>query len=215
MRSLLAFGIMVALATPIYGQNASASRHSLGLDVRVVSSGGPVRRTSDASFGGNRTTVAKDSYSKSRDTTSGAGLLVEVRNLSAASDTARVEWYFFGKGVTKNGDDFIASIGSREVTVPPADAQKIEVDSPEFTSFEERNLTLTKTKGGSGRGMSTKKGGARMSGWMVRLLVDGQVAAVRASSPSMEAAGRDPAKLAAYPRKLKKYASPKAPEPAE
>lgn len=211
MRSLLAFAMVAALASAIYGQNASATRHSLGLDVRAVSSGGPVRRTSDASFDGNRTTVAKDSYSKSRDTTSGAGLLVEVRNLSSTPDTARVEWYFFGEGVTKNADDFIAAIGSRDVTVPPAAAQKIEVDSPEFTSYEERSLTITKSKGGSGRGMSTKKGGARMSGWMVRLLVDGQVAAVRASSPGMEAAGRDPAKLAAYPRRLKKYASPKEP----
>jgi hypothetical protein len=51
---------------------------------------------------------------------------------------------------------------------------------------------------------STTKTGAKVSGWMVRLIVEGKVLAVRASSPTLEDLAKNDAALASYPRKEKK-----------
>lgn len=214
MKALAPLAALLALASAVCGQNVSSPGHSLSLDVRVVSSGGAAR--SDAGSNANLGAltgrgVSVEKYSRSREAKSGAGLVVEVRNLTSSPEKAEVEWYFFGEGVKKNADDFIAATASRDVTVPAAGSEKIDIHSPEFASREEQNLTITKSGGSVKKGMSTSRSGAKMSGWMVRLLVGGQVAAVRASSPSLEAAGREPAKLKAYPRKLKKFPSPQEP----
>jgi hypothetical protein len=219
MRTFVACGVFFAMAPALWAQGAPVRRHSLSMEVRLLASGSTVRSGAGSSAnlgalqrgagGGDKTSV--ETYSRSREAASGASYLVEVRNLATTPDTARVEWYFFGEGIRKDADDFIAATGSRDLTVPAAASEKFELDSPDFVSRHEKNLRMTKGNGTVGHAISTKKSGARMSGWMVRLLVDGQVAAVRASRPSFEAAGRDPARLAAYPRKLKLYDTPREP----
>ncbi len=147
----------------------------------------------------------QSSYSSSRTKKSGLSLAVEIHNLSQMADTAKLEWYFFGTRVNQS-TQFIFDSGSQDVSMEKASVQAITLESKSLMSKEERHLTTGSVDPVTGRELpptaSTQKSGSKMVGWLVRLVVDGQVYQVRASSPSLESIGKSDTQLAAFPKQV-------------
>ncbi len=193
--AICCFSLVVRAETP-----PPPPHHSLSLDAVVVSSGG----ASKAETGKLSATTLSNEVSSKRDKKSGVGLDVEVRNLAPTADSAKVEWYFLGKSIGR-GDAYIYETGSQEVEVAGGGAQKIPLQSKPLAIHEEKHLhTALTVEGGSVTTASAEKKGDKAAGWIVRLLADGVVLQVRASSPELENVAKNEAKFAAMPRKEEK-----------
>jgi hypothetical protein len=140
-----------------------------------------------------------------RSQASGVGLDVEVRNLARNQDGATVEWYIFGKSVDGR-QQFIFDQGKQPVTIPPAGSETVAIDSKSLVSNVDRQITqrtgyVDGTRA-TATAASTTRSGSKVAGWVVRLVADDQVLQVRASSPSLEAIGKNSAALTDYPRQV-------------
>ena len=93
------------------------------------------------------------------------------------------------------------------MALPAGRSQSFPLEAQELVEKDERHLHINKGVA-NGRAIppaaSTKKTGSKFDGWMVRLVADGQVLAVRASSPALEELGKNDAALASYPKHEKK-----------
>ena len=129
-------------------------------------------------------------------------LAVDVSNLGRADATVQVEWIFFAADVADR-KPFVLNRENRRVTVHPAKVEKFEVSSKEASSVTERTLNITKVDTGrsiaTGSAAAQSRTGISLKGWLVRLIADGRVCAIRASAPSFEALARDQAALAQVP----------------
>jgi hypothetical protein len=209
---------LLALAWPLPAQRPStAAHHSLSLEANVTETGGASKASTTLNqdpggkpLAGGSTSAEQDDYKSNRTKNSGLGLDVKVRNLAPAQDQATIEWYFFGKAVEKNnlGKEFIFDTGSKQISINPGAEEDLPVRSSDLTMKEERHLhinTGTSSTGGAiPPAASTKKSGAKVSGWMVRLIAEGKVLAVRASSTTLEDLAKNDGALVNYPRKEKK-----------
>jgi len=182
----------------------SAVNHSFTLDVHVTSTGGE----SHAGNGANTNAFAHqagqavvENFSSHRDHESAIGLAADIRNLAQTADHATLEWYFFGKPVDKP-EEFIFDNGSQEISLAGGGSVKVPVESKELKSHEEKHASVAKNAIGPGphKSASVKKTGSKISGWLVRIVVDGKPAVVRGSSPSLEEAGRSDTRLAGFPK---------------
>ena len=116
-------------------------------------------------------------------------LEITVRNLSPQADATRLEWYFFARPVD-NSAEFLHDSGSRDLQIKPAGEEKVTVESKETAMTISRE---SKAKfGTTSQGTATEsKSGTKAAGWIVRLVSDNTVLAVRASTPALEAKGRN------------------------
>ncbi len=187
-----------------------AVHHSLSFDAAVTGTGGASNASTGLHenlggkpLGGGWSTSEQQDFSSNRKRNSGISLSVSVRNLAPTADQAKLEWYFIGKPVEKE-NEFIFDSGSKEVALQGGGTQTIPLESKELASHEEKKLHIDKGVA-NGRAIppsaSTKKTGSKVAGWMLRLVADGQVLQVRASSPVLESLGRNDAQLASFPRK--------------
>jgi len=136
-----------------------------------------------------------------RTKSSKVGLEVEMRNLSNRNEIATIEWFFFGKPITK-GELFIFDQGSKTVTLNGFDIHEMRVDSTEVSNTVRKRSRsrYSRTSWYGLGGSNVTKTGHKLVGWVVRLIANGTVLQVRSSSPSLEAAGRSNDGFARFPR---------------
>jgi hypothetical protein len=189
--SLVATAFVALVSTSAWSQEPK--RHSLSLEVRPTGSGGATKSaTSFDSANGTTTSgtaMRTETTGSTRTRKSSVELEITVRNLSSQADTTKVEWYFFAKPVGKS-EEFLHDSGSRELQVKPAGEEKVAVESKETSMTVSRE---SKAKFGTASPGSTKesKSGTKASGWIVRLVSDNAVLAVRASTPALETMARN------------------------
>ena len=192
--------------------------HSLSLEAQSVANGGeasnkdssktqngPIATTNgDAVVG--QTTQLRDQHKADNRT----NLRVDIRNLGATPDGARLEWYFVampvGDTARKVGSaEFIFDRGAQDVSVPPGMTETRAISSKVAENITVRTSTMVN---GQDTGLSyadglnvvghTTQTGVRMQGWFVRVADNGQVIAARGSSEHYEEIANDSAKLAAF-----------------
>jgi hypothetical protein len=214
MKRIVVFLLAAAIAPICPAQTPAAPpHHSLSLEADVSGSGGASKAKTGLKedlggkpLGNGWSTSEQKDYNSSRNKKSGVDLEVEVHNLAAAPDSAKLEWYFIGEPVGKD-KPFIYDQGSQDVTLTAGQSQSFPLEAKELTEKDERHLHIDKGLI-NGRPVppaaSTKKKGSKFDGWMVRLVADGQILAVRASSPALEELGKNDAALASYPKHEKK-----------
>ncbi len=210
MKSVAWTALGLALAAQMASaQVAPTNTHSLSLDVTVTGTGGASRAHSNFNENLGATTATggaaadQKDYSSGRKKKSALGLSVEVRNLARAEDRPTVEWYFFSEPVGKHEFSIFDS-GTKDLAVNAGQSQTFPLESKELTQEVERHLHQSD---GITNGIpdhpsaSVKKSGDKIAGWLVRLLADGKLLQVRASSPQFEALGKDDAGLKSFQRK--------------
>jgi hypothetical protein len=216
MKRAILFSAALALARLSYAQApATPPHHSLSLEANVTGTGGASKASTALNLdpggkpiAGGMTSAEQDDYKTNRTKNSGLGLDVKVRNLAPTPDQTTVEWYFMGKSVGKDAKEFIFDSGSKQITVNAGAEEDLPLRSADLTVHEERHLHIntgvSSTGGAIPPSASTKKSGAKVSGWLVRLVAAGQVIAVRASSQAFEDLGKNDTALSSYPRQEKK-----------
>ena len=167
-----------------------SSHHSLSLEVLPVASGGKSTITNDTKVGKN-----KSDLMRKRENVTSTDLDLKLRNLGQASAVARLEWYFFSEGI--GGHQAIFDQGNKDVTVPAGGLHEETVESGDRTRVKTQRIKSDRDGGVFSQGGS----GQRVRGWIVRLIIDGQVDTVRASGKTLEDLGRDSVTLAKYPHR--------------
>lgn len=187
-----------------------AAPPNLSLDVKVTGSGGASNASSSLNhkpggkpLGGGWVTATQDDYKQKRDRESSLDLEVDVRNVSHDQEVASLEWYFFSKDLDGGGDDKLFDHGSEAVNLGPAQSNDYSVRSKTLKE-------LHKTNGVNALGdhihpkATVKKSGAKVSGWIVRLVVNDAPVAIQASSPTLQAMGARDESLERLTGKLEK-----------
>ncbi len=194
-RALLSAAFVATLLPSARG--LEPKKHSLSLDVRPLSSGGATKSSSAFNSEKGTTTsgtaMRTDTTGSERTRKSHVELEITIRNVSAQPDTTKLEWYFFAKPVD-NSREFLNDSGSREIQVNAAGEEKVTVESKE-TSMTSKRETKAKFGTTSLGSITESKSGTKASGWIVRLISDDKVLAVRASAPALETMGRNPANI--------------------
>ena len=207
---------LFAVASIAFAESpAPAIHHSLSLHVNVVGSGGAGKVSSNMKIvdpGGaplpdGHVSAQVTGLTTARSKQSAVGLHIEVRNFAQIPDQAKVEWYFVGEP-TAGGQSkqFIFDSGTRDLSVNAGQSNSLEIASKPLTAVSVRALQMTDGVSATtglpvGPVGVTAKTGSKLTGWIVRLLVDGKVSQVQASSPNLETLGKDDATLAAVPRR--------------
>jgi hypothetical protein len=184
-----------------FAADSLVPRHSLNMEAAVMSSGGSsIAKTGlrldpgGKPLGGGWTTAQQRDYSQKRNKESAIGLDVQVRNVGRTADQAKLDWFFFARPV-KDGDLYIFDRGSKDITVDASSTLKVPLESKALHSSTVKQLHTTNGVNALGNHIppsaSVQKRGSVVGGWIVRLIVDGDVAVVRASSPSLEARGKN------------------------
>jgi hypothetical protein len=135
---------------------------------------------------------------------SGVGLEVNVRNFRQGADEAQVQWYFLGKPVG-GGEMFVFDEGVKTVTFNGPGGSSLPIESAELTSTVEKAASLRSGYADPRHNLPearVSKSGSKVAGWIIRLLAGDEVLQVRASTPSLEALGRNTAQLQALERQL-------------
>lgn len=189
--SILATAFAVIVLPSAWSQEPK--RHSLSIDVRLVGSGGATKTASSFNSAQGTTTsgtaMRTETTGSERTRKSSVELEITVRNLSSQPDATKLEWYFFAKPVD-NSREFLNDSGTRELSIGAAGEQKVSVESKE-TSMTVKREIKAKFGTSSPGSVSESKSGTKASGWIVRLISDDKVLAVRASTPGLETMGRN------------------------
>jgi hypothetical protein len=170
--------------------------NSLSFEVRSVASGGGADNTKGGGSSSRGSTV-----SQTKTRTSQTTLELKVRNLSRTPVSAEFECYFVASAV--GGRKYIASKGSKSMTVDPGQEQKEYFESIPIEQTSSRSTTTTNTGGSTRMTVSSAKSGARPAGWFVRLMSEDKVIRVVASSVEYDKVARDPALLADLQRRAR------------
>ena len=193
-------------------------QHSLNMEAVPVSRGGESRvldekAASRLGYEYGHSSNARDKRSASMTVnTNKESLQVTVRNFGPQPDQAQVEGYFIAQYVghpwPKNTPDYVQTLPQEYVfdhsvkplAVAPGSTGSLMLDSVEvrtlltkfaFTSTGYYNSSVTTSSA------SSNEVGTKLRGWIVRLVADGKVLAVRASTSSYEELGKDNARLQA------------------
>lgn len=192
---VLPFVMVLVAASPIFAQTLPPvpgapppqAVNSLSWEVRSVANGGGADAQRSASG-----STTKETRVRSSQTT----LELKVRNLARTSVSADFEYYFVAN--TVNGNKYIASKGSKAVTIEPGRELKESFQSAAITQGTSQSTTTDRVSSYETLiTLRTVKSGARPIGWFVRLMSQGKVVRVVASSAEYEKVGRDPAMLEA------------------
>jgi hypothetical protein len=188
---------------------AQAPKHSMSMDVRTVSSGGATRTSNNLQIRNGEKIpghyqTRDQNYLMKRQKGSGVGLEVNVRNFRQGADEAQVQWYFLGKPVG-GGEMFVFDEGVKTVTFNGPGGSSLPIESAELTSTVEKAASLRSGYADPRHNLPearVSKSGSKVAGWIIRLLAGDEVLQVRASTPSLEALGRNTAQLQALERQL-------------
>ncbi len=196
-RVIVCVACLFSLAVPGFAQQPTpqpaAKKHSIGLDVKNVASGGRASTTDSRplhSVGGTHVT---------QKTESAPLFSVDVRNYSQTADNVTVEWYVFAKSGFGRTAPFLHDSG--KITLP------VEAGKTTTTTFEPkpmqiettRTTTYTSRSSDSVGYTSHSERGSKICGWAVRVVADDQIVAVKASDLSYEKAAKNPPAKASTP----------------
>ena len=192
--------------------------HSLSMEAVPVSRGGEShvldeKAASRLGYEYGHSSNARDKRSDSMTVnTNKESLQVTVRNFGPVPDQAQVEGYFIAQYVghpwPKGTPDYVQNLPQEYVfdhPVKPLAVAASSTGSLTLDSVEVRTL-LTKSAststgyynpGFTTSSASSSEVGTKLRGWIVRLVADGKVLAVRASTSSYEELGKDDARLKA------------------
>lgn len=211
MKLLLLLCINIVLSASLL--TAQAPRHhSLSLDCTPVASGGATKtdsavKSTQRTYSDSNNRYQENAHSTTRMSQSGTDLQIAVRNLGQTPETAQVEWFFLAKAVGA-ANPHIHDRGEQELQIGPGREEKLLAECKEITLTVSKKLT---TYGASGAQptSSQKEKGDKQAGWIVRVLADGELVAMKASSPTLEAVGRDEEKLRALLKGSRNNRAPK------
>lgn len=187
----------------VNGQLPVSSTHLLLLDVENKGAGGAANTTGITGAPMAPTNPGSATNTAVRAQNHSTTLGVTVRNQDKTPDEVQIEWYFFAKDeknyhVTK---EYLFDSGSKTVTIQPTGQEEFDVASKTAQTFNTTKLTTTTVGTGTNQGSSTtesqSQGGTKISGWVVRMLMDGKVLDARGSDFKYEDAAKDPDKFAA------------------
>jgi hypothetical protein len=144
-------------------------------------------------------------------------LQVNVRNVGHRAETARLEWFFVGRGVN-GGEIFVWDQGGREM---PMAAGTMRDEIIESKDLEQQLTTQTRTQSEGVPGTFDRpattvsrdvsyqfRTGARTSGWIVRMFVEEQLVKVQASSKPLEMMARNSGEFEALLKRQPPPANP-------
>lgn len=172
------------------GTPAPQAVNSLSWEVRSVANGGG---------GDAKSTGGGNTISQTRTRSSQTTIELKVRNLARTPVSAEFEYYFVANAVS--GSKYISSKGSKPITIAPGQEQRELFQSAEIAQSSFQSTTTDRVS--SSETLVTlrrSKTGASHVGWFVRLMSEGKVIRVVASSAEYEKVGRDQTLLAALLR---------------
>ncbi len=165
----------------LFAVSASAQlmpKSSLVLEVKPASQG------SGAKVG------ARAFYFEQRNYVSGFVLDVSIRNMNKDPVKFDLEWYYTAKPMA-GGRTFVFEHGSKPVELAGG-------------AFFSEPLVSEVVEGSKVRGYFPRETGRKKDGWILRIKENGVLTRWKASTPSLEAIGGDPAALAALLKVPKK-----------
>lgn len=190
----------VRVVACMYGLNGASGfsqspvRPSLSLDVKVVSSGGEVRSSSGVAYGGStnyfNNRVIDSQYISTRERNSQTELEISVRNFGRTPRTAVIEALYFGKQL-RGSRVFVLNSTSDNRELAPAGTTQLRSSSGSVRNVSEKQTSTVTSTGsdGSRETMGASRAtvtGGKLYGWIVRVLVDGEVIQTRASNPTLD-----------------------------
>ena len=175
-------------ATPPVSNLLPKVTSSISFDVRSVATGGG--QTTGAAAPTMRSSTSGTSRVRERQTV----LELRARNLSKQPATVSFEWVFLAKHVNGRGGAYVWDQGQKQVTLEGGGNTKETLESSELVqvSTVTSQRYLVRYTDGSSRYQTTStqsKTGSRPVGWVVRMLEDGKVVRVQASSSEYEKFG--------------------------
>ena len=220
MKHLLPVGVVFLLAgaSSLSAQvpaapPVAARSHSLSLNVVPNSVGGSTRMSQDTSSKAtegsklNGGLAHRLSTTQKQTTSSKQSLQITVHNFAALPDSAQVEWYFVAvpaipePGTSLSEQQFVFDQGAKSVALQGNGNDSFAAESKEVTAmFQRKNAARM---GRVGRVTTINRGaaaptqsGSKLQGWLVRVVADGKVIAVRGSKDEFEAIAKDDKRLA-------------------
>jgi hypothetical protein len=123
-------------------------------------------------------------------------LELRVRNLSKQPFTVEFEWIFLAKNVSGRGDAYVWDQGQKQIALEGGADTKETLESKEIVqvSTVSTQRSLVRYTDGSSKIQTTStqsKSGSRPVGWVVRMIADGKLIRVQASSSEFERWGYD------------------------
>jgi hypothetical protein len=204
MKSKRAWAVLIAISLKtIPLVSGQAIPPSVGLDVKSLTNGAAVHTfnsgvVTDVRDPINTRVVHTDQGSTSRSRSTSANLEVSVHNFRAAQQPVVVRTYFIGK--TESGAEgfYLLNQLDTPLGLPPSGDAKTTVSSGHFGSVTTRSHSIVSKSDSPNTtaANSNVSEGRKLVGWIVQVLVDGKPIASRASNLTLEAATRDPSKLA-------------------
>ena len=202
---------------PVAAQPSAAPHpHSLSMEVVPASHGGESRVLDEKAasrlgyeYGHSNTARTSRSASMTVNTDKGS-LQVNVRNFGTVPDQAQVEGYFIAQYVghpwPKGTSDYVQNLPQEYVfdhpvkplAVAAGGTGSLTLDSVEVRTMLTKFASTTTgyyNPGSSSSVASTNEVGTKVRGWIVRLVADGKVLAVRASTSTYEELGKDDTRL--------------------
>lgn len=186
------------------GQLPVASGHNILLDVVNKGSGGRVNGSLDPGASVNTASATTD-YTRIQSQNHSTTLAITIRSQDKTPTQVQVEWYFFAKKIQDNhvSKDSVFDSGNKTVTIQPTGSETLDAVSKAVqTSTSRRYETSTSYDSSTGSQSSTTyamgpdmRNGTKISGWVVRILVDGKVVDAKGSEFKYEDAARDQEKL--------------------
>ncbi|MHA3774620.1 hypothetical protein ACXR0O_24105 [Verrucomicrobiota bacterium sgz303538] len=177
------------------GFSQSPVRPSLSLDVKVVSSGGEVRSSSTAAISRkmdyvNNRVLDSQNFSSTRERESQTALEISVRNFGRTPQTAIIETLYFGKPV-RGSQLFVINSTSETKDLPSAGTIQLRSSSASVRSVSEKQSSLQTNPDPYANRQTIQTAGSsntggKLYGWIVRVLVDGEVIQTRASNPTLD-----------------------------
>lgn len=208
MRFLL-FSLFLFVGGPaLIAQLPAATGHNILLDVENKGAGG----STSGSLGGGATgfgaggAVGTTSSTATQAQTHTTTLAITIRSQDKTPTQVQVEWYFFAKKIqgSRVSKDSLLDSGNKSITVQPTGSETFDVTSkPARTATSRTYTTTTSYNGTTGNTTSSTlagpdtRSGTKISGWVVRILVDGKVLDAKGSEFKFEDAAKDPDKFAA------------------
>ena len=190
---------------------AQAPSHSFSLEAVATSAGGSTQQSQGTQTRSKASNTRSGSgfnhtlnTTQTTTTTSQQALQISVRNLGHLPDAAHVEWYFIAAPVKQEPgkslveQQYAFDQGAKDVNLGSNGAETFPVESIEITSSAKRANRTRMSRTGSiskGRAKGDEQSGNKLSGWVVRVVADNRVVAVKGSSQSLEEIARDEAKL--------------------
>ena len=213
---LLSLSILTLGAAAAHGQLAATggTTHNLTLDVENKGAGGASTSTGGGlpnpgpnnNNNNNNTATTTSTQTRNHATT----LEVSIRSLDKTQDQVIVEWYFFGKKVQNHraGKESVFDSGTKTVSIAPTGGAVFDITSKVAQTTRTTRTTATNNNNNGNQGNANNRNnnisyttdeqqsGTEISGWVVRMIVDGRVYDAKGSEFKYEDAAKDPDKFA-------------------